>query len=393
MILFCLPFLLNSCLPNSISGGYRSITKKIIETRLQNYLSATNNSNIKTLKQFKNIWREGEQNEISKSECLINVYLEPFQACRPQHTTPIEQTTRHYTQKTQALIGHYNKRYQTQVGSRDRASRYIHPFIIPDSTVQTLPETSLTNYPELETGQRYWLEKKNMIFEILIMAMHATKSTPTRPRVKITVLDLKSNWIFYRVTKRLFVLENDDFEFCMLSTEMNMLIYKRKLKPHHIARKQNFQLNIDYREQTPLEVLMKSLKKDLIAICARKNLMITGNKEVLSKRILDARAAGIQDCDPKFLELMKKSKPELKNLCREEGVPFNSRNNKTDLSKKLCDHYDEVQNLEEEQTEENVDILELQDFDSDDSEDSKDSECSVTSSREEDETESQVSTD
>ena len=172
----------NAFFLNSISGRYRTITKQTIQKRLQNYINSSNN-NLNTLEQFKNIWRGGEHLDLNGAECLMSVYFEPMQACRSSTSNPppINRNTSRRSQKFQNLIGQYNTRYQTQVGSRDRSSRYIHPFIIPqvpgqlaNSTIQASTIVPI-NFPDLEVDEEYWLEKQSGIFQICIVAMHATE--------------------------------------------------------------------------------------------------------------------------------------------------------------------------------------------------------------------------
>lgn len=357
----------------SNSGRYRNINKEMIATRLRDF-SSLEQIEQKTVEQFRKLW-SGEEN-IESMNCLISVYFEPLKKCSASPNR-VHESSEFYPQRMNNLLGKYNTRYQDQVGSRDRHRRYLHPFTIPSvtsssiGTAQVVAPTTNIFITHFEIDKTYWIHNKTAgLFQMIIIAIHTSKSTPTRPKQQISIYD-SANWIFYRITKRLLPIENDAYDFCLLPSVQNSIIYKRKLNVNNIAEKQDYEINVDYREQTPLEILMKSLQRELVDICRRKNLSLGGNKDDLAQRILDARSAGVEDCNPEFVSLMKKSKPELKKLCTEKGVAFKSRDVKITLVNKLCDYEEEARNIiaeKEAEDQENTTISPINpdDFDSDD---------------------------
>ena len=194
-------------------------------TRLQKFIESNLQTETKKIiEQFTDIWN-GKPKEVhlDNSHCLINVYWEPFQACKETQTPIVRSETTKYRQKMQHLVGNYNLRFATvrfmqvflsfndhfendffsndflkyilqrlviityfifiklsiQVGSRDRLQRYTHPFVIPNtSTIQlenSQPELEMPNIPTLFVNEEYWIRQEIGVARIKIMAIHFTE--------------------------------------------------------------------------------------------------------------------------------------------------------------------------------------------------------------------------
>lgn len=216
-------------------------------------------------------------------------------------------------QRWTSTLASYSARYNTQLGSRDRTTRIIHPFKVKGKKELEV-ETEHPGF-EFKKGDLLWMDKQEKTIEgIVIEGVHYCKSNPALPPKSVNSSS-KGFWVFYR--KKQIIDKNDDWVLLPVENWDKNKLFKSKLNllSRYLYPETKYVVDVDFRKLTEIEILMKNQsKKTMQEMCKTRGLPFTGTKAVMADRLTEE--ANEDAKDPEYKKLNRYDKRDLKKMVK-----------------------------------------------------------------------------